>query len=48
MVKSDSGVPLLNFEERSRVPFSNIEKGGRGPRVPLLNLRGVRGPTFKL
>ena len=47
MVKSHSGVPLLNFEGRPRVPFSNIEKGG-GLKVPLLNLRRVRGPTFKL
>ena len=32
MVKSDSGVPLLNFEGRPRVPFSNIEKGGGGSK----------------
>ena len=48
MVKSHLGVPLLNFEGCPRVPFSNIEKRGGGLKVPLLNLRRVRGPTFKL
>ena len=46
MVKSQSGVPLLNFERGPRVPLLNFESG---PRVPLLNLRWrVPGSTFKL
>ena len=45
MVKSHSGIPLLNFEGGTGVPFLNFDGG---PRVPLLNLRGIPGPTFKL
>ena len=43
MVKSHSGVALLNFEGGTGVPFLNFDWG---PRVPLLNLKGIPGPTF--
>ena len=46
-LKKGEGVSLLNFEggPGPGVLLLNFEGG---PGVPLLNFRGVLGPTFKL